>query len=103
MFCSSVAISVEPKISLPISLPYIVAIALIFIVSYDHAVGSGKSIEFFVVYAIYVVLVILLGRHLVGIESKLWPRREPMAAGLAVEVLTKSRTDVPRQQGAVLL
>ena len=60
MFCSSVAISVEPKIFLPISLPYIVAIALIFIVSYDHAVGSGESIEFFVVYAIYVVLVILL-------------------------------------------
>ena len=43
LLCSSVAISVEPKTFLLISLPCIVAIALIFVVSYDHALmQSGR-------------------------------------------------------------
>jgi len=64
LLCSSVAISVEQRTFLLIALPYSVDIALIFIVSYDHAMGRGESIGFFVVCAIFVVLVILLGRHL---------------------------------------
>ena len=64
LLCSSVAISVEPKTILLISLSIIVVSDLIFVVSYDHAFILMESIGLCVFYVIYAGLVIFMGRQL---------------------------------------
>ena len=64
LLCSSLAISVEPKTILLISLSNIVVSDLIFVVNYDHAFILEESNGFCVFYAIYAGFVIFMGRQL---------------------------------------